>query len=38
MKEIPIKTMCTACSGEGLLSTGKTFMLGSREQFFYRHE
>ena len=31
MKEIPIKITCSACSGGGLLSTGRTFMLGGRE-------
>lgn len=31
MNEIPIKTTCNACGGDGMLNTGKTFHLGGRE-------
>jgi len=31
MNEIPIKTTCTACGGEGCLYTGRTFTLAGRE-------
>jgi hypothetical protein len=31
MNEIPIKTTCNACGGEGVLSTGKIFTLAGRE-------
>ena len=31
MSEIPIKSTCSACGGEGLLSTGKIYTLGGRE-------
>jgi hypothetical protein len=31
MKEVPIKSTCNACGGEGCLSTGKTFELAGRE-------
>ena len=31
MNQIPIQTICTACSGEGFLSTGKTFVLAGRD-------
>ena len=31
MSEIPIKSICSACGGEGLLATEKIFMLGGRE-------
>jgi len=31
MNEIPIKTTCNACSGEGYLTTGQTFTLCGRE-------
>ncbi|MBE3139550.1 MAG: hypothetical protein IMZ53_03100 [Thermoplasmata archaeon] len=30
MKEVPIKTTCNACQGEGVLSTGQTFVLAGR--------
>jgi hypothetical protein len=30
MNEIPIKSTCNACGGEGVLSTGKTYMLAGR--------
>ncbi len=30
MNQIPIKSTCTACQGEGVLSTGKTFVLAGR--------
>ena len=31
MNQIPIKSTCPACQGEGLLSTGKIYVLGGRE-------
>ena len=31
MSEIPIKSTCSACGGEGLLATGKIYTLGGRE-------
>ena len=31
MNEIPIKTTCNACGGEGVLSTGKIFTLAGRD-------
>ena len=31
MNQIPIQTICNACSGEGFLSTGKTFVLAGRD-------
>jgi len=31
MNQIPIKSTCTACGGEGVLSTGKIFTLAGRE-------
>ena len=31
MNEIPIKTTCIACGGEGVLATGKIFTLAGRE-------
>jgi hypothetical protein len=31
MQQIPIKSLCSACGGEGVLATGKTFTLAGRE-------
>jgi DnaJ-class molecular chaperone len=31
MNEIPIKTTCNACGGEGVLATGKIFTLAGRD-------
>jgi hypothetical protein len=31
MNQIPIKTTCIACGGEGVLATGKIFTLAGRE-------
>jgi DnaJ-class molecular chaperone len=31
MNQIPIKSTCNACQGEGVLATGKIFTLGGRE-------
>ncbi len=31
MNQIPIQTTCNACSGEGCLSTGRTFVLAGHE-------
>jgi hypothetical protein len=31
MNEIPIKTTCNACGGEGVLASGKIFALAGRE-------
>lgn len=31
MNQIPIKSTCCACGGEGRLSTGRTFVLAGRE-------
>jgi hypothetical protein len=31
MTEIPIKTTCCACGGEGVLATGKIFTLAGRD-------
>jgi hypothetical protein len=31
MNEIPLKSICHACGGEGVLSTGKIFTLAGRE-------
>jgi hypothetical protein len=31
MQQIPIKSTCNACGGEGCLSTGNTFVLAGRE-------
>ena len=30
MNQIPIKSTCNACQGEGVLSTGQTFVLAGR--------
>ena len=30
MNQIPIKTICNACQGEGVLATGQTFVLAGR--------
>jgi DnaJ-class molecular chaperone len=30
MTEIPLKVVCNACQGEGVLSTGQTFVLAGR--------
>ena len=30
MNQIPIKTTCNACQGEGVLSSGQTFVLAGR--------
>jgi len=29
--QVPIKSTCNACGGEGVLATGKTFSLAGRE-------
>ena len=29
--QVPIKSMCNACGGEGVLNTGKTFTLAGRD-------
>jgi DnaJ-class molecular chaperone len=31
MNQIPIKTTCNACRGEGVLATGKIFTLAGRD-------
>jgi len=31
MDQIPIKSTCNACGGEGVLSTGKIFTLAGRD-------
>ena len=31
MNEIPIKTTCNACGGEGILATGKIFTLAGKD-------
>jgi DnaJ-class molecular chaperone len=31
MNQIPIKTTCNACGGEGVLATGKIFTLAGRD-------
>ena len=31
MNEIPLKTTCNACGGEGVLATGKIFTFAGRE-------
>jgi hypothetical protein len=31
MNQIPIKTTCNACKGEGVLATGKIFTLAGRD-------
>ena len=31
MSEIPIKSTCSACGGEGVLATGKIFTLAGRD-------
>jgi hypothetical protein len=31
MDQIPIKSTCNACGGEGVLATGKTFTLAGRD-------
>jgi DnaJ-class molecular chaperone len=31
MNQIPIKTTCNACGGEGVLATSKIFMLAGRD-------
>ena len=37
MNQIPIKSTCTACGGDGLLATGKIFTLGGREHPLLTH-
>ena len=31
MNQIPIKSICNACGGEGVLATSQTFVLAGRE-------
>ena len=35
--QVPIKSTCNACGGEGVLATGQTFTLAGREHPLLHH-